>query len=290
MVRNKEYQLGMYEKSMPNELSWNEKLSFCKEAGFDWLEISIDETDAKLARLDWSEREIDQLHRDMEETGTRISTMCLSGHRKFPLGSPDAETEKRSLEIMTKAIDLAASLGIRIIQLAGYDVYYTRGNGETRNRFLSNLKKASIMAARKGVLMGFETMETPFMDTVEKSMQYVSAVDSPYLQIYPDIGNLTNASLIYGKSVQDDLDTGRGHIIAAHLKETVPGKYREIPFGKGHTQFVDDIRKLRSFGVRMYTGEFWYTGQPEWKETCTDASSFLRSKLDAAFQEETDAE
>ena len=41
-----------------------------------------------------------------------------------------------------------------------------------------------------GVAMGFETMETPFMDTVEKSMSYVSKVDNPWLGVYPDIGNL----------------------------------------------------------------------------------------------------
>ena len=41
-----------------------------------------------------------------------------------------------------------------------------------------------------GVAMGFETMETLFMDTVEKSISYVSKVDNPWLGVYPDIGNL----------------------------------------------------------------------------------------------------
>lgn len=46
------------------------------------------------------------------------------------------------------------------------------------------------MAAEKGIVLGFETMETPFMDTVEKAMRYVNLVSSPYLGVYPDIGNL----------------------------------------------------------------------------------------------------
>ena len=41
--QNKEYYLGLYEKSMPNTLSWEEKLKVVKEAGFDYLEMSIDE-------------------------------------------------------------------------------------------------------------------------------------------------------------------------------------------------------------------------------------------------------
>mgnify|MGYP000220064753 CR=1 FL=1 len=98
------------------------------------------------------------------------------------------------------------------------------------------------MAARKGVVLGFETMETPFMDTVEKAMEYVKKIDNAYLGIYPDIGNLKNASLLYGTSVNDDLKKGKGHLFAAHLKETVPGKYREIPFGTGHTEFKENIR------------------------------------------------
>ena len=39
-------------------------------------------------------------------------------------------------------------------------------------------------------MLGFETMETPFMDTVEKAMAYVKDVDQAYLGVYPDIGNL----------------------------------------------------------------------------------------------------
>ena len=87
------------------------------------------------------------------------------------------------------------------------------------------------MAAKQGVLLGFETMETPFMDTVEKAMAYVKDVDQAYLGVYPDIGNLKNASLLYNVDVNEDIMTGKGHIFATHLKETVPGKYREIPFG-----------------------------------------------------------
>ena len=48
--------LTVYEKAMPGSLTWQEKLVAAKSAGFDGVEISIDETDAKLARLDWQER------------------------------------------------------------------------------------------------------------------------------------------------------------------------------------------------------------------------------------------
>ena len=278
---NKEYRLGLYEKSMPSTLTWVQKLTIAKNSGFDYLEISIDESDAKLARLD---QPTDEIKEAIQKTSVPISSMCLSGHRKYPLGSHDKEIQKKSLEIMKKAIDFAADLGIRIIQLAGYDVYYEDGDLYTNHDFETNLKKCVEMAAEKGIVLGFETMETPFMDTVEKAMRYVNLVSSPYLGVYPDIGNLKNASLLYGVDVDEDLMCGKGHIFASHLKETVPGKYREIPFGTGHTEFVKNIKTLKRLGVRMFVGEFWYVNNEDWEDVVKNAGVFLRDKLDKGFE------
>jgi hexulose-6-phosphate isomerase len=46
--------LGIYEKALPPELTWPERLALAKTCGFDFVEISVDETDLRLARLDWS--------------------------------------------------------------------------------------------------------------------------------------------------------------------------------------------------------------------------------------------
>ena len=279
---SKQYLLGMYEKAVPNDITWEERLVVARESGFDYVEISVDETDAKLARLDWTADERRELVHLQQECGLPIRSMCLSGHRKYPFGATDAAVRERSMQIMEKALQLACDLGVRTIQLAGYDVYYEDGTDETRKYFAENLARATEMAAREGVLLGFETMETPFMDTVEKSMAYVSQVDSPYLGVYPDLGNLTNASFLYGKSVTDDLATGRGHLLAAHCKETVAGAYREIPFGTGTTDWeaLDECVKQ---GVRRYVAEFWYVGSENWREETAFASEYVRGKIEAAF-------
>ena len=83
----KKYSLGLYEKAMPSELSWEEKLLSAKAAGYDFMEISIDETEEKLSRLNMPLKERQQLILTMHKIGIPIRTMCLSGHRKYPLGS-----------------------------------------------------------------------------------------------------------------------------------------------------------------------------------------------------------
>ena len=274
------YRLGLYEKSMPGELSISEKLRAAKRAGFDYMELSIDETDAKLARLDWSGEEIQAVRRAQDEEGIPISSICLSGHRKYPLGHPDPAVQARSLEIMEKAVVLAARLGVRIIQLAGYDVYYETPSQETRGNFQKNLRLCVEMAARYGVILAFETMETEFMNTVEKAMRWVRAINSPYLQVYPDVGNLTNAARLYGVSVLDDMETGRGHLAALHLKETRPGVFREVPYGEGHVDFPAAAGKGIELGVRMFVGEFWYMGQ----EVLEQNREFLRAAIRTGAQ------
>lgn len=278
-----EYYLGLYEKSMPNSLSIREKLMETKKAGFDFMEISIDETDEKLSRLKWSKDKRYEIVRAIWETGIRIMTMCLSGHRKYPIGSEDQKTRERGMEIMADAIDFAVDIGVRIIQIAGYDEYYRPSNDNTKRLFFENLKKSVAIAAKKGVVLAFETMETELMNTVEKAMHYVTAINSPYLQIYPDLGNITNAAVKYGHTVAEDLAKGRGHIAAMHLKETVPGKFREIPFGTGHVDFEGGIKTAGDMGVSLYVGEFWYVGNEDWQHQLKFANRFLKAKLDGYY-------
>lgn len=277
----RKYVLGVYEKAMPNSLTLYEKLVAAKEVGYDFIELSVDETDEKLSRLDWSKEVRDNLVNDMKKVGIDFRSMALSGQRKYPLGSLLEETRKKSLEILEKAIILANDLGIRVIQLAGYDVYYEgKGNEITRKYFLENLKKGVEIAAKYGILLAFETMETNFMDTVKKAREVVDYIDSPFLMIYPDLGNIKNASLIYNNDVLDDIKLGKGKTVAAHIKESIPGHYREIPFLTGHVNFYECLSELYKIGVRRYVTELWYTGEEDFKVNLKFAVKTFREMLD----------
>ncbi len=284
---SRSYSLGLYEKAMPSGLSFARMLELTKETGFDRLEISIDETDGRLARLDWPDSQKQELYRLTRETGVPIKTMCLSGHRKYPLGSHDEGTRRRSLDIAKKAVDFSAQVGVRVIQLAGYDVYYEEHDSFTEGMFLENLVKVAEYAAQGGVVLGFETMETPFMDTVAKAMKYVRAVGSAWLGVYPDIGNLQNAAVLYGSDIREDLMCGAGHIFAMHLKETKPGVYRDMRFGSGgHTPYERCLQCAARQRVRLFTGEFWHHGEEDYQAELRAAARFLREKIDSVYLEE----
>ena len=276
----KAYELGIYEKALPDSISWEQKLHIAKEAGYDFLEISIDESDSRLSRLDMSSQERKEFNSIQFNEGLFIRSLCLSAHRKYPLGSSDSATERKSIEIMQKSIEFASDLGIRTIMLAGYDVYYEDSTQDTRDRFLMNLRKAVDMASKNGVCLAFETMETPFMNSVEKAMAYVTEIGSPFLQVYPDIGNITNAAESDGHDLWMDLRSGRGHIVGLHLKETIPGIFRNMMYGEGHVDFNKAIEEAWNLGVRRYVTEFWDNKSENWFSRITFAHQFASSILE----------
>lgn len=260
---------------MPDTLTLQDKLLKAKGVGYDFLELSIDETDYRLKRLTYSSKQIREMRNEVQEIGFPLGSICLSAHRKYPLGSTDGATRTRSLDIMKRAISFASYMGIPIIQLAGYDVYYETSTEKTQALFTENLAIATTLAAQQGILLGFETMETPFMNSVAKALKYVSLINSPYLQIYPDLGNVVNAADSSNQQAKQDLLLGKGHLIAAHIKESLPGKFREIPYGTGHVDFPLLLQACWDVGVRRFVTEFWHTGSEDWEKQLKDSFAYV---------------
>lgn len=277
------YALGLYEKSMPDSITLKDKLLISKKAGFDFLEISIDESENKLSRLYFNKEQRLEIIRAIHETSQPIKTMCLSGSRKYPLGSLDKDRRKYGVELIKNAIKFACDIGVRVIQIAGYDVYYEESGEQTREYFRNNLEKCVDFAALNGVMLAFETMETGFMNTVEKALEHVTSIDSPYLQIYPDTGNITNAAHQYNNDVIKDLIKGKGHIAALHLKESKPGVYREVEYGTGHVDFSALIKNAMQIGVRLYVTEFW-RNTTCWEKSIEDNKLFFNRIFESIYE------
>ncbi len=253
--------LGIYEKALPKGLTWLETLNLVKKLGFNFLEFSVDESDQRLGRLNWTKAQREEVRQAIWESGTRIHTLMLSGHRRFPLGSADPDIRKHSLAMLAKAVDLASDLGIRNIQLAGYDVYYETKTIQSREWFMEDLQQAVELAAQKEVMLDIETMDDPFINSLSKISEIKTQIHSPWLQAYPDLGNLTAWP---ENDVGRELELNIDNIAAVHLKDTLPvteeskGQFRDVPFGKGTVDFVGCLQTLKRLNYNgAYTIEMW---------------------------------
>ena len=144
--------LSINEEALPPGLSWRQKLDAAAKAGYDEIELSINDT----SRLDMPYGLRTAMQGFIHDSGTRIGSLRL----KFS-----------AVDTIRSAVKFAEDMGIRIIILSDFD-------GE-------DLYKAVEYAASAGVIIGLE------MGTAEKAMEYVTRINSPFLGVCPDIGILT---------------------------------------------------------------------------------------------------
>jgi hexulose-6-phosphate isomerase len=274
--------IGIYEKALPKELSWEERLITAGEAGYDFVEMSIDDTDERLSRLEWDHFTRQSIRRSIELAGVPILTMGVSGHRKYPLGSASEKVRNRALDILYRSIELAYDLGVQVIQLMGYDVFYEQSDSGTQERFIDGLFQGSCWASAAGVMLALENVDVDTVNSVDKALHFIKQVNSPWLNLYPDVGNLVAA----GYDPIEQLKHAKDYLVGIHIKDAVPGEVRGVMFEEGEVPF-DSIFKLLSelhFSGLMAV-EMWAhldkTGDPQ--QSVIDARQFVKRLQNAWF-------
>lgn len=271
--------IGIYEKALPSSIDWLERLRLASELGFDFVELSIDESDERLSRLKWDSSQRNKLRKAMQDSGIPVLDICLSAHRKWAMGSADAEIRDRAMEIMHQAINFAVDVGVRIIQLAGYYVFYETEDDLSKSRYKKSLEEGLKHAEKAGVMLALENVDGIHVNSVTRVMEFVNTFNSPWFQAYPDIGNITEQGL----DVSKELDLGKGHFVAVHVKDVRKGQVRRIPFGEGIVDFDNAFKTLKQM---QFSGpvliEMWNDDSPSWKKIVTDSLNFVREKMKAA--------
>ncbi|HSV86628.1 MAG TPA: L-ribulose-5-phosphate 3-epimerase, partial [Levilinea sp.] len=189
-----------------------------------------------------------------DNTGVQIMTMCLSGHRKYPLGSHDPGLRRRGQDILYKAILFAGDVGLRVVQVMAYDVFYEQSDAETRACFMEGLELGTCWAGQAGVMLGLENLDTPFVENLADGLAIIHEINSPWLHLYPDIGNLAAA----GYYPPDELLLAREQVLGIHVKDALPKIIRGVPFGEGIVPFRETFQALAQTGFWGLLGvEMW---------------------------------
>lgn len=267
--------LGIYEKAMPASMTWPMKLATAKAAGYDFVEMSIDESDLRLGRLDWSKSQRATLRDEISKSGISITSMCLSGHRRFPLGSADPKMRRHSLDLLKMALEFAVDTGIEIILVPGYDVFYEESTPSTEARFIEGLHQAKEWASCAAVVLALENTDK-FVTSIKQARKIIDDLDSIWFKLYGDVGNLVAAGL----DLQSELGAGKGHLAGIHLKDAVPGRMRNVPLGEGDVLFVDVFRiisEINFCGPVML--ELWEEDEEDPLERIKTARNWIMEQL-----------
>lgn len=276
--------IGLYEKALPAKMDLGQRIELAQKLGFDYWELSVDESSERLERLSWSRKQRELLRNQSWALDFPIHSLCLSGHRKYPFGSKDQAIRQRAIEMAEQAIELAYDLGVRLIQLAGYDVYYEPGDQQTHDYFVQGLADACALAGRAGVTLALEIMDTPYLNSIPKYLELKQKIASPFLAVYPDLGNL----FAWNNDLQNNLEQGIPDIVALHLKDALrvrddfPGQFRDLAIGEGEVDFVRYFEILQGLD---YSGPFviemWASDNSDSEAAAAEASRRLSQSLDS---------
>lgn len=269
-----EYPLfGIYEKAIrPQPLE--RMFADARACGYDAFELSLDGTDKRLDRLRWGAGDAAAVVRAAGDSGIKLLTACLSANKKYPLGSTDSRVVEKGMEIMRRAVELCGALGIRVLQVSGFDVYDREPRTlATQKRYLDNLERCLKFAERNCVMLAIEPVEGNLL-AVRDTMRVVRAIDSCWLQIYPDVANINSL----GIDPVRELPFGRGHIAAVHMRDSLMGVYdATLLFGDGCLDFEAVFRTLDTLAFAgPLVVEMWNEDRADYLHYITQAREFMQ--------------
>lgn len=260
--------LGIYEKALPANISWEERFKLAKNANFDFIELSIDKN--RLNKLDYSNEEIEELLSLTKKYNMPFQTMTLSANRYYPIG--DIEKREFGINLIKRTIVLANKLNVKVIQLTAYDVYGKESSEETKRLYKEGLLEALKFNEDYKIILAIEVLEdVPHLNTSEKLVKLIKEINSPYLKEYADNGNL----IYNGYDPVKDLHDCKDEVVAIHIKDAIYHNEHNIEYGKGEVDFEKVFAYLKEINYKGYlVSECW--DEDDFKPDLKYISEFIR--------------
>ncbi len=214
------------------EVSLTEKFKAAKTAGFMGVEMNSPGMD------------IEETNKAIRESGLPVDGTVGSTHWKIRHSSPDADTRKEALKLLKQALrDTRAVGGHTCLLVVGKG---EDGSAKEVNaRSIENISKALPLAAELGVSICVENVwnqmhydhEGDSNQTADEFVHYIDAFNSPWVGMQFDIGNHWK----YG-SMGDWIRTLGKRVIKLDVKGFSRAQGKFVAIGDGDIDFAD-VRK-----------------------------------------------
>jgi L-ribulose-5-phosphate 3-epimerase UlaE len=111
-------------------------------------------------------------------------------------------------------------------------------------------------------------------------MAIVRQVDSLWFQLYPDMANVAAA----GYDPVTELALCEGHLVAIHVKDSLPRTIRRVPFGAGIVPFEQVFRTLAAMHYRgPLVVEMWADATGDPTTTVRAARQFVAGLVERTY-------
>ncbi|QHW32776.1 sugar phosphate isomerase/epimerase [Paenibacillus rhizovicinus] len=184
--------------SFPGETSIAEAIAIAKDAGFEGIELSLNENGP--LSLESSAREIEDIRKLAEDKGIALTSLASGLYWSYSMTSANAANREKAQDIVKKQLETAAILGVDTIlvipgavgvdfipdsEVVPYDKAYDLA--------LEAITKLAGSAEAAGVSIGIENVWNKFLLSPLEMRQFIDATGSSYVGAYFDVGNVVYA-------------------------------------------------------------------------------------------------
>ncbi len=171
-----------------------ENLRLAHDAGFDGVELSLNETGE--VSLDSTKEEILAIKEYGESLGLEFYSVASGLYWTYNYTSSNPDNVKKAKEITKKQLEVASWLGCDTILVVpgAVEVAFDRGEvveyDVAYERALSALRELAPYAEKLGVAIGVENVWNEFLLSPMEMADFIDKVGSDYVGSYFDVGNV----------------------------------------------------------------------------------------------------
>jgi L-ribulose-5-phosphate 3-epimerase len=178
----------------PPDAKFEEVLKMIKDAGYEGVELTVEEN--KEIDVNSDESEVKKIKDKVLDTGLEISSVATGLFWENSLTSPDPEQRKRGEEILEKSINITNWVGTDALlvvpgavqslapgsPIVNYETVYQKSQ--------ESIKKFLPLAEDMGVCICIENVWNKFLLSPLEMKKYVEEFNSENVGVYFDVGNV----------------------------------------------------------------------------------------------------
>lgn len=241
--------------SFPDTLKVGECIRLAKDAGFDGIELSLNET-GELG-LDCTEAELLSYRSLAEETGIQLTSLASGLYWSYSLTSSQASVRSKAKEIVKKQLEAAAVLGVDTIlvvpgavgvdfvpgsEVVPYDAAY--------NYALEAFTELAVEAERLNVNIAIENVWNKFLLSPLEMRDFIDKVGSERVGSYFDVGNV-----LFSGYPEHWINILGSRIKKVHFKDyrrDAGGLHGFVDLLAGDVNYPEVVRALQGIGYTDY--------------------------------------
>ncbi|WP_435166807.1 sugar phosphate isomerase/epimerase family protein [Paenibacillus glycanilyticus] len=241
--------------SFPAGMSIEESIELAKDAGFDGIELSLNETGP--LSLESTTEEVRAIRQFADNTGIELSSLASGLYWDYPPTSENEQVSSKAFDVARKQLEHAAALGVDSVLIVpgavGVDfipnapvVPYDRAYDNALAFFTKLAKEAEAVK----VAVGIENVWNKFLLSPLEMRGFIDAVGSEYVGSYFDVGNV-----VYSGYPEHWISILNKRIKKVHFKDyrrQAGGLHGFVDLLAGDVDYPVVIQALEAIGYNDY--------------------------------------